>query len=252
VAATLYVIPGSHPAMTVRLMLDHKGIEYSRVDLMPVISKVVLKALRFPALTVPAMKLDGRRIQGSLVIARELDRIRPEPPLYPGDPDRRTAVEEAEAWGDDALQGMTRRILWNAVRRDRSSIGTYAVGARLGIPTALAVKTAAPIIAASVRFNRASDDNVRADLAALPGALDRIDDWIGDGLLATETPNAADFQIATSLRLLLTLEDLRPAIEERPAGELALRIAPDFPGRVPPVLPAHWLEPLRAATPAPS
>ncbi|MGH2991594.1 MAG: glutathione S-transferase N-terminal domain-containing protein [Solirubrobacterales bacterium] len=249
-AATLYVIPGSHPAMTVRLMLERKGIEYRRVDLMPVISKAALKALRFPGVTVPALKLDDRRIQGSLEIARELDRLRPEPPLFPGDPERRTAVEEAEGWGDDALQGLARRILWNAVRRDRSSIGTYAEGARLGIPIAVAVKTAAPIIAASVRLNRASDDNVRADLAALPGALDRIDDWIEEGLLGSETPNAADFQIAPSVRLLLTLDDLRPAIVGRPAGELATRIVPEFPGRVAPVYPAQWLEPLREATPA--
>jgi len=252
VATTLYVIPGSHPSMTVRLMLEHKGIEYKRVDLMPVISKAALKALRFPGVTVPALKIDDRPIQGSLEIARELDRLRPEPPLFPGDPDRRVAVEEAERWGDEPLQGATRRILWNAVKRDRSSIGTYAEGARLGIPTGLAVKTAAPIIAGSVRFNRASDENVRADLAALPGTLERIDDWIEEGLLGSETPNAADFQIAPSVRLLMTLDDVRPAIEGRPAGELATRIVPVFPGHVGPVLPAAWLEPLRESAAAAS
>ena len=249
-AATLYVIPGSHPSMAARLMLERKGVEYRRVDLMPVISKAVLKAMRFPAATVPALKLDDRRVQGSVRIARELDRLRPEPPLLPGDPERRTAVEQAEHWGDDALQRIARRILWNAVRRDHSSIGTYAEGARLGIPIGVAVKTAAPIIAASVRFNRASDDNVRTDLAALPGALERIDAWIAEGVLGGESPNAADLQIATSVRLLMTLDDLRETLEDRPAGELALRVVPEFPGRVGPVLPAAWLEPLRMAVPA--
>ena len=250
VAATLYVIPGSHPSMAARLMLQHKGIEYRRVDLMPVISKAVLKALRFGGVTVPALKIDDRRIQGSLRIARELDRMRPEPPLFPGDAERRTAVEEAERWGDDQLQGMARRILWNAIRRDRSSIGTYAEGARLGIPIGLAVKTAAPIIAASVRFNRADDDSVRADLASLPGVLERVDDWIEDGVLGGESLNAADLQVATSLRLLMTLDDVRGAIADRPAGELATQVVPDFPGRVAPVFPAAWLEPLREAAPA--
>jgi glutathione S-transferase len=245
VAATLYVIPGSHPSMAARLMLEHKGIDYRRVDLMPVISKAVLRALRFPGITVPAMRMNGHRIQGSTRIARELDRLRPEPPLLPGDPERRAAVEEAERWGDEVLQSMTRRILWNAINRDRSSIGSYAEGARLGIPIGLAVRTSAPIIAASVRLNRATDQNVRADLAALPGALERIDDWIAEGVIGAETRNAADFQIATSIRLLMTLDDLRPEIEEHSAGELALRIAPDFPGRVSPVLPPAWLEPLR-------
>jgi glutathione S-transferase len=252
VAATLYVIPGSHPSMAARLMLEIKGIEYRRIDLMPVISKGVLKALRFPGTTVPALKLDGHRVQGSIRIARELDRLRPEPPLLPGDPERRTAVEEAERWGDEVLQGMTRRTLWNALRRDPSSIGTFAEGARLGLPIGLAVKTAPPIIAAGVRLNRASDENVRADLAALPGALERIDDWIEEGLLGGETINAADLQVATSVRLLLTLDDLRAALEERPAGELALRIVPSFPGRVGPVFPSTWLQATRAAEGAPS
>ena len=246
-AATLYVIPGSHPSMAARLMLEHKGVEYRRVDLMPVSSKAALKGLRFPGITVPALKLDGRRIQGSTQIARELDRLRPEPPLFPGDPDRRTAVEEAERWGDEPLQGMSRRIFWNAIRRDRSSIGSYAEGARLGIPIAVAVRTAPPIIAAEVRFTRATDDAVRADLAALPGALDRIDDWIAEGLLGSDSPNAADFQLATCMRLLMTLDDLREAIAARPAGDLAMSVVPDYPGRVAPVFPAPWLEPLREA-----
>lgn len=251
-AATLYVIPGSHPSMAARLMLEIKGIEYKRVDLMPVISKGVLKALRFPGTTVPALKLDGHKIQGSVQIARELDRLRPEPPLLPGDPERRTAVEEAERWGDEVLQGMARRILWNAMQRDHSSIGTFAEGARLGVPTGLAVKTAPPVIAAAVRLNRASDENVRSDLAALPGALERIDDWIAEGVLGGETANAADLQVATSVRLLLTMDDLRPAIEDRPAGRLALGIVPSFPGRVGPVLPPAWLQPAKAAEAAPS
>jgi hypothetical protein len=45
----------------------------------------------------------------------------------------------------------------------------------------------------------------------------------------------------------MTLDDLRPAIASRPAGQLAERIDPDFPGRAPAILPAAWLEPLRAA-----
>ena len=250
VSATLYVIPGSHPAMAARLMLEQKGIEYKRVDLMPVISKAALKALRFEGTTVPALKIDGRRIQGSREIARELDRARPEPPLFPGDLERRTAVEAAERWGDEVLQASARRVLWNAMKRDRKAIGSFAEGARLGIPVGLAVKTAAPMIAASARFNDATDENVRTDLAALPGALQRIDDWIEDGVLGGETPNAAEFQIAPSLALLMTLDDVRPAIEGRPAGELARRVVPDYPGRIEPVLPQPWLEPLRDTAPA--
>jgi glutathione S-transferase len=248
----LYTIPGSHPGMTVRLMLDYKGIPYKRTDLLPVISKGALKALRFPTITVPAMKIDGRRVQGSRAISRELDKLVPEPPLFPADPAHRVAVEEAERFGDEDLQHPIRQILWWALRKDTAPLRSYSTGARLGLPIGLAVRTAAPIVALSARFNEASDANVRRDLAALPGLLQRIDDWIAQEVLNGQQLNAADFQIGASVRLAMTLQDLRPAIESRPAGALAMRVAPDYPGDAPPILPPAWLEPLQARVAAPT
>ena len=226
-------------------MLDHKGIPFKRRDLIPVVSKGLLRAAGFRGVTVPALKLDGERIQGSREIARALDRIRPDPPLFPADASARAAVEEAEAWGDETLQPLARRILWNGMRRDKRPLRSYSEGAKLGMPVGLAVRTSAPIVAMSKRFNDATDENVRADLAALPAAVQRVDDWIAAGVIGSDGPNAADFQIATSIGLLLTIEDVRPAIDGRPAAELARRIDPDYPGHMPPILPPEWLEPLR-------
>jgi glutathione S-transferase len=248
--ARLYVIPGSHPAMAARRMLELKGIPYRRVDLMPVISRGALRALRFPSNTVPSLAIGGRRLTGSREIARELDSIQPDPPLYPAEPERRVATEDAERWGEEVLQPAVRRILWNALKRNRAPLASYAEGARLGIPIGLAVRTAAPIVAAASRMNRADDGAVRQDLASLPGWLKRIDDWIAEGVLGSDPPNAADLQIGASLRLAMTLDDLRPSIASRPAGELALRAIPDFPGQAPPVLPASWLEPVRESATA--
>ena len=242
--ATLYVIPGSHPSMTARLMLERKGIAYKRRDLIPVMSKGILRAARFPGVTVPALKIGDTRVQGTRAIARELDRIQPEPPLLPSDPQKREAVEEAERWGDEVLQDRPRRMTWWALKRDRSAMLSYSEGAKLGIPAGLAVKTAGPIVSLSARFNESTDENVRADLAALSSDLERIDKWIAEGVLGGDELNAADYQIGTSLRLLMSFDDLRPLIEERAAGKLALRVAPDFPGRTPPAFPAAWLEPL--------
>jgi glutathione S-transferase len=248
--ARLYVIPGSHPSMAARLMLEAKGIEYKRTDLMPVISKGVLRGLGFPRNTVPAIKLDGHKVQGTGEIARELDRLQPEPPLLPTDPAQRAEVEEAERFGDQELQPPVRAILWWALRKDKAPLRSYSEGAKLGIPIGLALKTAAPIVAASARFNEATDENVRRGLAALPAMLQKIDDWIAAGVIGGEQPNVADFQIAPSLRLAMTLDDLRPAIESRPAGELAKRLVPNYPGKTPPVLPPAWLQPLRSETAA--
>ena len=214
--AKLYVIPGSHPAMAARRMLELKGIPYKRVDLMPVISRGALRALRFPSNTVPSLAIDGRKLTGSRDIARELDEIRPDPPLYPAEPERRVAVEDAERWGEEILQPAVRRILWNALKRNRAPLASYAEGARLGIPIGLAVKTAAPIVAAASRMNSADDEAVRHDLASLPGWLKRIDDWIAEGVLGSDPPNAADLQIGASLRLAMTPR--RPAARDRRAA----------------------------------
>jgi glutathione S-transferase len=242
----LFTIPASHPGWTARLMLERKGIPYSRIDLVAVLSKPILRAAGFPGVTVPAIRIDGRRVQGSRAIARELDRLVPEPPLFPADPEERARVEEAEAWGDEVLQEVARRLVWNILNRDHGSIESYLTGARLGLPVALAAKTAPPIAALSARFNKADDAHAIADLAALPGLLDRIDAYVADGVLGGLEPNAADFQIAPSVALLMTLDDIRPHVESRPAGELARRIVPDFPGRTPPGFPPAWLEPLSA------
>lgn len=243
--ATLYAIPGSHPAWAVRKMLELKGIDYKRVDLMPVVSRGVLRAMRFPGVTIPSLRLDDRKLTGSREISRALDEARAAPPLFPDDPEARGRVEEAERWGETVLSDGVRRIFWNAAKRDRSSLKSFLAGARIGLPHGLAAATAGPFILMEERIHGINDPRVADDLASLPGWLDQVDGWIAEGVLGGEPPNAADLQIAAALALAMTLDDLRPGIEQRPAGRLARRLMPDYPGKVSPVLPAAWLEPLR-------
>jgi len=241
----LFVIPGSHPSITVELMLAHKGIPYKRTDLLPVISKGVLRAAGFPGVTVPALKIEGSKVQGSRQIARELERLQPDPPLFPADPGQRGAVEDAERFGDEQLQHPIRQILWWAFKHDKAPLRSYSEGAKIGMPIGLAMKTAAPIVALSARFNEADDEHARQALEALPGLLQKVDSLIGGGTINGEQLNAADFQIGTSIGLMMTMDDLRPAIENRPAAALAKRVVPNYPGHTPAILPAAWLEPLR-------
>jgi glutathione S-transferase len=250
VNARLFVIPASHPAIGAALMLERKGIAYKRTDLLPVISKVVLRAAGFPGVTVPALRIDGAKVQGSRPIARELERRVPEPALFPADPAQRAAVEEAERFGDEELQHPVRQLLWWGIKRDKAPLRSYSEGAKIGMPIGLAMKTAAPIVALSARFNEADDAHAKAALAALPALLDRVDAFVAAGTIGGAEPNAADFQIAPSIGLAMTMADLRPAIEGRPAAALAERIVPDYPGHTPPIFPAAWLDVLAAAPPA--
>jgi glutathione S-transferase len=243
--AVLIGVPASHPTVAAELMLERKGIEVDRFDLVPGLHRFVLRRA-FPGGTVPAVVLDGQRLQGTRTISRALDALVPEPALFPDEPERREGVERAELWGDLVLQAVVRRLAWAALKRDRSTIGTFLESARLGLPTGLAVATAAPVIALSAQLNRAGDRSARRDLKALPRLLDRIDELIASGVLGSDgAGTAADFQIASSVRLLLTFDDLRPAIEQRPAGAHALRVVPRFDGRIPPAFPADWLRSVR-------
>lgn len=226
--------------MAGRLMLEHKSIAYRRVDLLPAVHKPLLRLLGFAGTTVPALRIQNRRLQSTLSISRALEEVRPDPPLYPSDHAHRVAVQEAERWGEAVLQPVPRRLSWWAFGRDRGGLRSFADGARLGVPVGLAIRTAAPIIAIERRINAASDDAVRADMAALSAMLDRVDELVATGTLGGQQLNAADYQIATSIRLLMCFDDLRATIERRPAGPYANRIVPDFPGQVGPVIPHKW------------
>jgi glutathione S-transferase len=239
---TLFAVPASHPSLAAELMLQAKGIPYRRVDLVAVVHRGVLRALGFSGITVPALRLDGRRVQGTRAIAEALEALRPDPPLFPDDPEERRAVDDAEAWGDQIFQPVPRRLVWAALRRDRSTLDTYLVGAKLGVPVPVAARVGAPVIRAAVRANEATDEKVRADLAALPALINHIDSLLRLGTIGGVRPNVADFQIGTSTALLATLDDARPMLDGHPALEHAQRIAPSYPGQTPKVFPQAWLQ----------
>jgi glutathione S-transferase len=243
-AATLYALPASHPCAAVMLALRLKGVDVRRVDMIPVVSKVQQFA-KFRGFTVPAIEFDdGAKVLGSREIVRELEHRAPDPPLLPADGRERRAVEEAERWGDEVLQPLARRLAWAALLRSTGSMMGFAADADLPVPDPL-VKLTAPLVARmSAYFNGASDPAVRSDLINLDFHLDRADRWIETGAagVSDDVPNAADLQIGSGLRLLLTVEDVAGRVDGTPAAALARRWFPDYPGRVPAgVLPAAWL-----------
>jgi glutathione S-transferase len=136
---------------------------------------------------------------------------------------------------------MGRRLVYWALVRNKQAAASYLEGSRLILPRALVRPLAPAVITIMARHHEARDEAVRQDLAALPGLLDRIDGWIVEGVLGAGEPNVADYQVATSLALLMSLDDLRPVIEARPAGRLARRLAPDYRGRMPAAFPPAWL-----------
>jgi glutathione S-transferase len=81
--ARIYIIDISHPANAAVGMLRHKRIPHRVVSLMPGLHPMLVRFAGFPRHTVPALEIDGHRVQGSPAIARHLDRLRPDPPSFP-------------------------------------------------------------------------------------------------------------------------------------------------------------------------
>jgi glutathione S-transferase len=238
---TLYVLPGSHPCAAVEAALALKGVAFHRVDLLP-LSQLAVGPLRYGGTTVPGMRLGAERLVGSRRIMRRLDELAPQPPLLPapGDPSR-APVLDAERWGDEVFQSVPRRIIDAAFLRSPGAMESYAAGASLPLPTPW-MRPAMPLTARLMAIrNKANDQSARTDIAALPGQLAQIDAWIADGLLGGERPNAADLQLGSTVRLLRSIGDVRPIVDEHPAARLT-HYFPPLAGHVEPgVLPSAWL-----------
>jgi glutathione S-transferase len=235
---TLYVVHGSHPCAAVEKALTLKGMEYSRIEWPPPMHAPI-QWVMFGARTVPAVKItadDGstEKISGSRAIMRRLEQINPEPPLYPTDPAQRRAVEEAERWGDEVFQQLGRTLVWPAMKQRPDAMVSYSEGSAIPVPKG-AIRLSAPLLARlACAINGATDDVARKDLEALPGYLDKVDDWIGKHTIGdAEHPNAADLQIASTIRLIMTLADALPLIGGRPCAALARALFPVQPGEMP-------------------
>jgi glutathione S-transferase len=254
----LYVIPGSHACRSGMLMFEHKGLPYERVDILTLLHPLVVRLHGFDAGgqtrsaggrrtfglrfgdrlgTVPALAANGDRISTNHGIARYLDERHPEPPLFPTDLERRAAVEEAERWANETLQMAARRIPGAAAVRDPALFSQGTEDGRLGYllyKREFVRRLVVPRILGQVFAASGSEE--RDPIAELPALLDRIDGWIGEGVLGGEQLNAADLMVAPSLALILYRPDAMQFFDGRPALELVDRLLPE-PGAQPSTVP---------------
>jgi len=237
--AKLYWFPMSHPGMAAKAMLELKEIPFETVEILPGAQKIHLRLAGFRAGTVPALKLDGRRVQGSLAIPRALERLAPQPPLYPADPDLRRRVEEAEAWGERELQNAPRLIIRWGLVHDHDLRRWFAEDAGMPVP-AVAAHTSVPVARYYAHAIGADEAAARAAFEGLPAMLDHAGSLLADGTLTTDPPNAATLQILASVRAIDSFADLQPLLAGRPSRAAALELFPDYPGPVPPFIPSAW------------
>lgn len=235
---TLHAVPFSHPCMTVRAGMKHKGLEWEEVMWQSGPHADQIEAIYGTGRrTAPGILIGDEPIHGSVAILEELDRRFPENPLYP-EPIA-DAVSAAERWADLEFQDLGRSLSFGALRFRPESVGTFAgVGDLDPAGTDFAMKS----IYLTWKYMGLTAVQLAEELAALPGIIARIDELAAQGIIDGESPTAADFQIGATARLLLTIGDLHPVLNDTAAERIAMRFFPDYPGRIPAgAFPAGWV-----------
>jgi glutathione S-transferase len=234
----LHLLPPSHPCATVEAALKLKGLDYERVELQAGAHVEEMERIYGAGhRTVPGLLIDDEPVHGSNAILQRLEQLVAEPALYPdalGD-----AVVAAARWGDEELQDLGRRLTWGALHFRPEAMGTFGGGDPLDpAGTDFAIK----FVRGAWKYHGITAERLAADLAGLPAKLERVDAFVAEGVLGAEQPNAADLQIGATLSVLLTVGDVRPLIEGRPAEQVARRFFDDRPGLVPAgAFPAGWV-----------
>ena len=232
---TLHAVPPSHPCAAAAAAIRLKGFEFERIDLELPHTETMASIYGEGRTTVPGLVVDGDPVHGTRAIMERLDALNPDPPLFPSD-----AVRDAERWADEELQPLGRRLPWGALHFRPEYMATFAAGGTVLDPagTDFGIKFAR----ASWRYHGITAVRLAEDLAGLPAKLERVDELIAGGVIGGETPNAADLQVASTLRVLTCVGDLHPLMAGRPGRELALRLFPEWPGQIPAgAFPAGWV-----------
>jgi len=213
-------------------MLELKRLPFEEVNVLPGMQRVHLRLARFRGGTVPAIRLNGQRVQGSRQIARALDKLEPEPALFPADPAQRRAVEEAERWGEQEFQDVPRIVLrWGLV--EDLALRRW-VAAQSNMPMAdLSAHLSGPLARYYARVIGADEPAARRAMRELPQMLDHADELLAEGTLALDPPNAATLQVLSTVRALSEFEDLRDQVAAHPVASAAQEFFPQFPGPVP-------------------
>jgi len=235
---TLHVLASSPPCKTVEAALRVKGLDAEIVALMPGPHNEEMIAIYGEGHhTVPGLVVDGEPVHGSVAILERLEQLVPQPSLYPAP--IADAVHQAERWGEAELQDLGRSLSWGALHFRPESMATFAGADPLDpAGTDFAIR----FLRGAWRYNGITAEGLAADLAGLPAKLDHIDALARDGIVGGAQATAADLQIGATLRVLLTIGDVRPLIEGRPAEQVARRWFADYPGDVPAgAFPAGWV-----------
>ena len=231
----LWHLEVSHYNEKARWALDYKGIPHERRAQMPGLHSLrALILTRGAQRRLPVVELDGRRIGDSTAIIAALEAYRPEPALYPADPEERTRALALEDFFDERLAPSLRRLVFFHTLPDTDAT-VAALFARSSPARERVLRATTPLVAAGVRrdfrINERSAATARDDVLA---ALDRVEAELRpSGYLVGDRFTVADLAGAALFTPLLgpperpylpeivtpSLLELREELSARPGGQ---------------------------------
>lgn len=223
----LFRFNGSNACLTVERMLDHANVEWRAHEVRPMFHVLTLRRQGFEGRTVPAAFIDGDRVQGSRAICRRVAEGLPDSGLLPTDPDLREQVLAAEAKGEQ-LQNVVRRIFYVLAQRDRKVVSLVVDGSFGNWPGWGRNLFARVLVPLASYGHAAKADRIDGYLDRAAGLLDDFDALVEEGVLGTDTPTIADFQIGPNLAALALDPELAAVLQARPCWRIAQVACPEY------------------------
>ena len=215
----LWHIPISHYSEKVRWALDLKGVEHvRRAPPGGLHMPVALALTRGRVKTFPVMSLDGRNVGDSTAIIAELERLFPDPPLYPEDPADLQRALELEEWFDEELGPHARLLAWHELIGDQEILEDLA---RKMIPGPPRLGAAAGRTFVKMRYRVADERRAEEARAAVVRAFEKLEEELrGGDHLAGGRFSVADLT-AAALFYPIVLPPEGPRYVEEPPAPLA-------------------------------
>lgn len=229
----------SHYNEKVRWALDHKRVQHLRQALIPGFHVPQVRFLTGQQM-LPVLEIEGRRLAGSSRILQEIERLYPQPRLYPED---RTARERAlaiESYFDEEVAPEVRRLFWATYIDHPSECARMATDG-FSVGTRFAWRTLFPLMRPLFRSNMGVDARrLGAARERLQSHFDRLESEIGpSGYLVGDRFGVADLAAAAVMTAIIRppefpyplpepwppeLVQLRASVSERPGFRWVLDI----------------------------
>jgi glutathione S-transferase len=193
----------SHYNEKVRWALDHKRIPHVRVACVPGFHVPQVRWLTGQQ-RLPVLRLDGCVLTGSKHILGEIERLHPEPPLYPQDPAARRRALAIEAYFDEQVAPEVRRLFWAAYIERPADCARMACDG-FGPATRIAWRALFPLMRPLFRSNMVMDSaSLEVARKRLRSHFDRLELEIGaSGYLVGERFGVADLAAAAVMTAIV-------------------------------------------------